>query len=44
MELDNSTLNRIQEVSKLPEEDKKQAFLVIDVLIRDVKTRKAYAL
>ncbi|MFN0290109.1 XRE family transcriptional regulator [Pedobacter helvus] len=44
MELDSSTLNRIQEVAKLPEEDKKQVFLVIDALIRDFKARKAYAL
>jgi len=35
IELDSSTLNRIQEVSKLPEEDKKRVFLVIDALIRD---------
>lgn len=40
MELDSSTLNRIQEVSKLPEEDKKQVFLVIDALIRDFKAKK----
>lgn len=44
MELDSSTLSRIQEVAKLPEEDKKQVFLVIDALIRDFKARKAYAL
>lgn len=43
MELDSSTLNRIQEVAKLPEEDKKQVFLVIDALIRDFNARKAYA-
>jgi len=43
MELGSSTLNRIQEVSKLPEEDKKQVFLKIDALIRDFKAKKAYA-
>jgi hypothetical protein len=34
------TLNRIEEVSKLPEEDKKQVFLVIDALIEDLKAQK----
>jgi len=42
MELDSFTLKRIQEVSKLPEEDKIQVFLVIDALIRDFKAKKAY--
>jgi hypothetical protein len=31
-------------VSKLPEEDKKQAFLVIDALIKDLKARKTYSI
>ena len=43
MELDSSTLNRIREVSKLPEPDKKQVYLVVDALIRDFKAKKAYA-
>jgi transcriptional regulator with XRE-family HTH domain len=43
MELDSSTLNRIQEVAKLPEPEKEQVFLVLDALIRDFKTRKAYS-
>lgn len=43
MELDSSTLNRIREVSKLPEPDKQQVFLVVDALIRDFKAKKAYA-
>ena len=42
-ELDKDTLRRIQDVSKLPAEEKKQVFMVIDALIRDFKTRKAYA-
>ncbi len=42
-ELDKDTLRRIQDVSTLPVEEKKQVFMVIDALIRDFKTRKAYA-
>ena len=44
LELDSSTLNRIREVAALPEEDKKQVFMVLDALIRDFKAKKAYAL
>jgi transcriptional regulator with XRE-family HTH domain len=43
MELDSSTLNRIREVTALPDEDKKQVFMVVDALIRDFKAKKAYA-
>lgn len=43
MELDSSTLNRIREVSMLPEQDKQQVFMVVDALIRDFKAKKAYA-
>ena len=43
MELDSSTLNRIREVTALPDEDRKQVFMVVDALIRDFKTKKAYA-
>jgi len=42
-ELDSDTLRRIQDVSTLPADEKKQVFMVIDALIRDFKTRKAYA-
>jgi len=42
-ELDNDTLKRIQDVSTLPAEEKKQVFMVIDALIRDFKTRRTYA-
>ncbi len=42
-ELDSATLGRIREISVMPEEDKKQVFLVLDALIRDYKARKAYA-
>jgi transcriptional regulator with XRE-family HTH domain len=43
IELDNSALNRIREVTALPDEDKKQVFMVVDALIRDFKAKKAYA-
>jgi transcriptional regulator with XRE-family HTH domain len=43
LELDNSTLNRIREVTALPDEDRKQVFMVVDALIRDFKAKKAYA-
>lgn len=42
-ELDKDTVKRIQDVSTLPADEKKQVFMVIDALIRDFKTRKAYA-
>jgi len=42
-ELDKDTIKRIQDVSTLPADEKKQVFMVIDALIRDFKTRKAYA-
>jgi len=42
-ELDSATLGRIREISVMPEEDRKQVFLVVDALIRDFKARKTYA-
>ncbi|WP_257667183.1 helix-turn-helix domain-containing protein [Parapedobacter tibetensis] len=42
-ELDNAALGRIRGITVMPEEDRKQVFLVIDALIRDFKARKAYA-
>ena len=42
-EMDKDTLKRIQDVSILPAEEKKQVFMVIDALLRDFKTRQAYA-
>ena len=43
MELDSSTINRIREVTALPDEDRKQVFMVVDALVRDFKAKKAYA-
>jgi transcriptional regulator with XRE-family HTH domain len=41
--LDKELLKRIQDVSALPEEAKKQVFMVIDALIRDFRAKQAYA-
>lgn len=38
MELDSSTLNRIREVSKLPEPDRQQVFLVVDSLKNNLRS------
>lgn len=43
MELDKATLDRIQEVTKLSEKDREYIFVTMDAMIRDFKTRKAYA-
>jgi len=43
LELDNNVLKRVEEVSKLNEEEKDKIFMVIDALIRDFKTKKAYS-
>ena len=41
-ELDSNTLKRILEVQKLPEDIKEKVFYLIDVSIKDHKTRQAY--
>jgi transcriptional regulator with XRE-family HTH domain len=43
LELDKPTLNRMQEVSKMPDADRKQIFMVIDALIRDFNAKRQYA-
>lgn len=35
-------LDRVQEVTKLPEKDKDYIFVTLDALIRDVKNKVAY--
>ena len=42
-ELEDSTLKRILEVQQLPDDIKEKVFYLIDVSIKDYKTRKAYA-
>jgi transcriptional regulator with XRE-family HTH domain len=43
LELDNNVLKRVEEVSKLNNEEKDKIFMVIDALIRDFKAKKAYS-
>jgi hypothetical protein len=43
LELNRDMLKRFQEVSTLPENAKKQIYMVMDALIRDFKTGQAYA-
>lgn len=43
MELDKSTLQRIEEVAKLPSDARNQVYMVIDALIRDFKAKQAYS-
>lgn len=40
---DKDITKRIEEVSKLNDEEKSKIFMVIDALIRDFKAKKAYA-
>lgn len=42
VELDKKTLQRILDVQKLPESIKEKVFYLIDVSIKDFKTRQAY--
>jgi hypothetical protein len=42
-ELNQDMLKRFQEFSSLPENAKKQIYMVMDALIRDFKTWQAYA-
>lgn len=44
IELDKATLDRVQEVTKLPERDKDHIFVTLDALIRDFKNKRSYAL
>jgi len=41
--LDNITLKRIKEIQVLPEIEKDKIYSIIDALIRDFKTKQAYA-
>ncbi len=41
--LDNDAVNRIKEIQILPDIEKDKIYSVIDALIRDFKTKKAYA-
>ena len=41
--LDKDAVKRIKDIQKLPTEEKNKVLAVIDALVRDFKTRKAYA-
>ncbi len=43
LELDIQTLKRIEDISKLPDDSKDYIYNIIDIALRDFKTRKAYA-
>lgn len=43
MELDNSALKRLEEISSLPDEEKDQLYRVVDALLRDFKAKQAYS-
>ena len=41
--LDNEAVKRIKEIQKLPTDEKEKIYSVVDALIRDHKTKKAYS-
>lgn len=41
--LDNNAVKRIKEIQSLPDTEKDKIYSVVDALIRDYKTKKAYA-
>ncbi|EGV42159.2 XRE family transcriptional regulator [Bizionia argentinensis JUB59] len=43
LELDTDTLKRVEDISKLSNENKKHIYILLDALIRDFKTKKAYS-
>lgn len=43
MQIDKPTLDRIQAIQQLPDEEKKDALKLLDMFLRDVKARRAYA-
>ena len=43
LELDTATLKRVEDISKLSDDNKKHIYILLDALIRDFKTKEAYA-
>jgi len=43
LEFDKNTLQRMEEISNLPDDKKKYVFDLIDMALRDFKTQRAYA-
>lgn len=44
LELDNTMISRIQEVTKLSDKDKEHIFITLDALIRDFKNKQAFGI
>jgi transcriptional regulator with XRE-family HTH domain len=42
-EIDKKTLNRLQDIEQLPEEEKATAYKLLDAFLRDFKARSAYS-
>ena len=42
LELDTETLKRVEDISKLSDDNKKHIYILLDALIRDFKTKEAY--
>lgn len=43
LELDTETLKRVEDISKLSDDNEKHIYILLDELIRDFKTKKAYS-
>lgn len=43
LELDKNTLSRLEDIASLPQEEKDHVFKVLDALLRDYKTQRAYS-
>ncbi len=43
LELGTETLKRVGDISKLSDDNKKHIYILLDALIRDFKTKEAYA-
>lgn len=43
IELDNQTIKRIEEISKLPKESKSFVYSLVDMAIRDFRNKQAYS-
>lgn len=41
--IDKKTLQRIEDIEKLPEDERKVIYKVLDSLLRDAKAKQAYA-
>ena len=44
IKIDKETMNRLEEIDKLPDDVKTQVLMVVDALIRDYIARKTYTL